>query len=55
MCKTLLELQEGNENMNDMESFKVFTFFWWEGLSAFNIACKELMIMIFIFYIFYEE
>ena len=26
MCKTQLEFQDENENVNDMESFKIFTF-----------------------------
>ena len=59
MCKTQLELQDGNEIVNDMENFKIFTFFGVESFSAFNIAVnfnrEVFMVMIYIFYIFYEE
>ena len=31
MCKTQLELQDENENVKDMESYKIFTFLEWEA------------------------
>ena len=59
MCKTQLELQDGNEIVNDMESFKIFTFFGVESFYAFNIAVnfnrEVFMVMIYIFYIFFMK
>ena len=31
MWKTQLELQDGNEKVKDMESFKIFRFLVWEA------------------------
>jgi len=56
MWKTQLELQDGNENVKDMESFKIFTIFGVGSFSTFNIAVnfnrEVFMIMIFIFLFF---
>ena len=56
MWKTQLELQDGNEKVKDMESFKIFTIFGVGSFSAFNIAVnfnrEVFMIMIFIFLFF---